>query len=82
MRLQQEARLTMRCRDSLFLALQNMPYSALTAFEHSYFQQKWDECNGTPVVNQSSDAEWWIATPVIIATVAIILSLFHVIRVN
>jgi hypothetical protein len=49
------------CQDSLFLALQNKPYSELTAYEHAYFQQKWDECNGTPAVNHGSTPEWILA---------------------
>ncbi len=49
------------CQDSLFLALQNKPYASLTAYEHAYFQQKWDECNGTPAVNQGSTPEWILA---------------------
>ncbi len=53
---------TSPCQDSLFLALQNKPYSQLTAYERAYFQQKWDECNGTPEVNHGSTPEWILAT--------------------
>ena len=49
------------CKDSLFLVLQDKPYSAMTAYEHAYFQQKWDECNGTPEVNHGSTPEWILA---------------------
>jgi hypothetical protein len=61
------------CQDSLFLALQNKPYSQLTAYEHAYFQQKWDECNGTPDVNHGSAPEWILATLDIIGVVAAII---------
>jgi hypothetical protein len=63
------------CQDSLFLALQNKPYSQLTAYEHAYFQQKWDECNGTPDVNHGSTPEWILATIDIIGIVAAIIIL-------
>ena len=49
------------CSDSLFLALQNKPYTQLTAYEQAYFKQKWDECNGTPEVNHGSTPEWILA---------------------
>jgi|GEM_PF-6716582 hypothetical protein len=57
------------CQDSLFLALQNKPLSTMTAYEHSYFQQKWNECNGTPEVNHGSTPEWILATLDIIGIV-------------
>jgi hypothetical protein len=41
----------------------------MTAYEHSYFQQKWNECNGTPEVNHGSTPEWILATLDIIGIV-------------
>ena len=63
------------CQDSLFLALQNKPYSQMTAYEHTYFQQKWDECNGTPEANHGSTPEWILATIDIIGFFAAIIIL-------
>lgn len=57
------------CRDSLFLALQNKPYAQMTAYEHAYFQQKWDECNGTPETPHGSTPEWILAVLDIIGVV-------------
>ncbi|HET6400524.1 MAG TPA: hypothetical protein VFH95_03915 [Candidatus Kapabacteria bacterium] len=63
------------CQDSLFLALENKPASQLTAFEQAYFQQKWDECNGTPEVNHGSTPEWILATIDIIGFFAAVIIL-------
>jgi hypothetical protein len=62
------------CRDSLFLALQTKPVSQMTAYEKAYFQQKWDECNGTPA-HSGSTPEWIMATLDILAAVAVFIQL-------
>lgn len=63
------------CQDSLFLALQNKPYSQLTAYEQTYFQQKWDECNGIPGGGQGSTPEWILATFDIVGLVSAVILL-------
>ena len=62
------------CRDSLFLSLKGKPSAQLTAFERSYFEQKFNECyatdNGSP---DGSTPEWILAVLAVAEVVVTII---------
>jgi hypothetical protein len=65
------------CHDSLFVALQQRPYNSLTAYEHAYFDQMWQECNGTDFHNRGNAPEWIMASFAIHAFVISIAALIR-----
>ncbi|HEY3875951.1 MAG TPA: hypothetical protein VGM92_10775 [Candidatus Kapabacteria bacterium] len=63
------------CRDSLFLALQTKPFTQMTAYEHAYFEQKWQECNGPSTPRYGTTPEWIVASLYLIGVIPSVLLL-------